>query len=72
MLVLERKKNQSLILIFRDPAGVEVSRVRVMLTDWQGSKCRLGIEAPQSVEVLREELLLRREMDREINAVLRL
>jgi carbon storage regulator len=47
MLVLTRKLNQS-ILIDGD--------IRVMVVELHGNQVRLGIDAPKSVRILREEL----------------
>ncbi len=47
MLVLSRKKNESIII--RDD-------IRVMVIEIRGDKVRLGIEAPQDVPVHRSEV----------------
>ena len=47
MLVLSRKQNQS-IVINED--------IRVTVVSIRGSQVRIGIEAPESVAILREEL----------------
>ena len=47
MLVLSRKKDQSIIIN---------GNVRVMLIEIRGDKIRLGIEAPKDVTVHREEV----------------
>ena len=48
MLVLTRKENERIIIDGR----ITVTVVRV-----QGDKIRLGIEAPQEVSIMREELI---------------
>ncbi len=47
MLVLSRKKNESIVI--RDD-------IRVMVIEIRGDKVRLGIEAPQDVPVHRSEV----------------
>ena len=48
MLVLTRKQNEG-ILIGKD--------IRITLIDVDGDRVRLGIEAPKSIRVIREELV---------------
>lgn len=48
MLVLSRKRDEKIII------GEEIS---IMVVSIQGDKVRLGIEAPRSVSVHREEVL---------------
>ena len=52
MLVLSRKEGES--IIFNLPSGEQII---VKLTEYSGQQTKVGIEAPQDVEVLREELL---------------
>ena len=52
MLVLSRKKSERISLML--PNG-EV--VRIVVVDTRGDKTRIGIEAPQNVKILRDELL---------------
>lgn len=58
MLVLSRKKNESILI--RD-------NIRVCIVDIRGDKVRLGIEAPIDVPVHRQEVAeaIRREMGRQ-------
>ena len=48
MLVLTRKENERIVI----DGWITVTVVRV-----QGNKIRLGIEAPQEVPIMREELI---------------
>jgi carbon storage regulator CsrA len=50
MLILERKPSQKLILTHQ---GVEIT---VMVTKVRGNRVRLGVTAPESVQVRRAEL----------------
>lgn len=52
MLVLSRKISETVVL--RTAAG-EI--IRVTLVDTQRGKSRIGFDAPQSVSIMREELL---------------
>ncbi len=54
MLVLSRKKNESIIID---------GRIRITVVEVRGDKVRLGIEAPREVPVHRSEVLeaIRRE-----------
>jgi carbon storage regulator len=51
MLVLSRKNNERILI----GPSIVLTVVRI-----EGSKVRLGIEAPPDVEIVREELLLPR------------
>ncbi|MCI0359009.1 MAG: carbon storage regulator [Planctomycetaceae bacterium] len=53
MLALTRKKGESIILRF--PGGFEA--VVTLIEVYRGQKARLGIDAHQEIEVIREELL---------------
>ena len=55
MLVLTRKANQSIMI----GDGIQVSVLAVM-----GEKVRIGIEAPRSVPVFRQEVWLEIQRDR--------
>ncbi|MGI8845011.1 MAG: carbon storage regulator CsrA [Thermoleophilaceae bacterium] len=55
MLVLTRKANQSIMI----GDGIEVSVLAVM-----GEKVRIGIEAPRSVPVFRQEVWIEIQRDR--------
>ena len=48
MLVLTRKQNEGILI------GNEI---RITLIDVDGDKVRIGIEAPRSIRVIREELV---------------
>ncbi|NMB34483.1 MAG: carbon storage regulator CsrA [Clostridium sp.] len=49
MLVLTRKKNESIILN---------DNIEITIIDVQGEQVRIGIEAPKSVPVYRKEIFL--------------
>lgn len=51
MLVLSRKKNESIIIKGKD------GTVRIVVIDVDKGKMRLGIEAPKGYTIVREELL---------------
>lgn len=51
MLVLTRKKNECIVIRGKD------GDIRVVVVDAEKGKVRLGIEAPMSCAVVREELL---------------
>jgi len=53
MLVLTRREGESIVLSI--PGSDEIIAVRVVRT---GTQVKLGIDAPQEVEILREELML--------------
>ena len=50
MLVLSRKKNESVIITVGD------QRIRVMVIEIRGDKARLGFAAPKDVTIHREEI----------------
>lgn len=50
MLVLSRKTNEALVL--------EDGAIRIVVLSIQGDQVKLGIEAPRSVPVMREEIYL--------------
>ena len=50
MLVLSRKLNEALVL--------EDGAIRIVVLSVQGDQVKLGIEAPRSVPVMREEIYL--------------
>lgn len=52
MLVLSRKLNETIVI----DGGIRITVVGI-----QGKQVRIGIEAPPSVAVLREELLTREQ-----------
>jgi carbon storage regulator len=47
MLVLSRKRNEAIVIN---------GDIRIMVVDIRGNQVRLGIEAPDSVGILRKEL----------------
>lgn len=49
MLVLSRKKNETIVI---------GGNIRVTVVDIRGGKVRLGIEAPTEIPVTREEILV--------------
>ena len=51
MLVLSRREGEAIILETSD------GPITIRLTEYNGSQTRVGVEAPRSVKVLREELL---------------
>lgn len=53
MLVLSRKKNESIIIGDQETLGFEI---KIVIVEIRGDKVRLGIEAPKSVPVHREEV----------------
>lgn len=59
MLVLSRFRNERIII------GRGKQRITVMVIDIRGDKVRLGVEAPKSVPVHREEIarLIEEEWD---------
>lgn len=53
MLVLERKKGESIVLDLGDG-----KKITVKVCEIQGYyKTRIGIEAPRDIEIMREELI---------------
>ena len=56
MLIISRKKNEG-IIINQD--------TEVTVIDIQGDKVRIGIEAPESVKIIRRELLETENLNRE-------
>jgi len=52
MLVLSRKEGESIILNL--PNG---EQVRICVTKYVGEQARVGIEAPNNIQILREELV---------------
>lgn len=56
MLVIARKKDQAIILKAAEtiPAGTEV---RLVVTEVSGHYAHLGLDAPRSITITREELV---------------
>ena len=48
MLVLSRKKNESIVIN---------GNIVITITEISNGKCRIGIEAPEDVKVMRKELV---------------
>jgi carbon storage regulator len=51
MLVLSRREGEVIVLETSD------GLIRIKLTEYNGNQTRVGIDAPKSVRILREELL---------------
>lgn len=56
MLVLSRKKNETLIIDPRSCPVDEQGLITVCVVDIRGDKVRLGVEAPKPVAVHRKEV----------------
>ena len=56
MLIISRKKNEGIIIN---------ENTEIIIIDVQGDKVRLGIEAPNSVKIIRKELLETENLNRE-------
>lgn len=56
MLILRRRVNQSIILEVTDSQG-KVTRIRVQVTDTTSKSIGIGIDAPDNVLALRDELV---------------
>jgi carbon storage regulator len=68
MLVLSRKRDESIVLSFELATAEELAALRgqtiqITLVDLRGDKVRLGVVAPESVRIDRFELY--RQMQRE-------
>ncbi len=57
MLVLTRKRNQGIVIQTSD------GPIMIMILDIQRERTKVGIEAPKSCVILRDELLRREEED---------
>lgn len=53
MLVLSRKKNQSIVIGDQESLGFEI---KIVVVEIRGDKVRLGVEAPRQVPVHRSEV----------------
>jgi len=60
MLILSRKAEEQIVFRLQDGR-----QIRILVTSVRGKDVKLGIEAPQDVKVLREELLKRRPPERQ-------
>jgi carbon storage regulator len=67
MLVLSRKKSEVIVIDPRTCPVDELGRIRIVLVELRGDKCRIGIEAPRAVSVHREEVQL--DVDRKSQRV---
>ena len=56
MLVLTRKKNESVVLTIKSVSGNDVPII-IELVDIKHRQVRIGIDAPECVDVKRSELL---------------
>jgi len=54
MLVLSRKKDESIII---------GENIKIMIVDIRGDKVRLGVEAPKTVNIDREEIFELKKKD---------
>jgi len=54
MLVLSRKENESITIIDKDTDEVVAT---IMLVRIEGNKAKLGLDAPQRYQILRDELM---------------
>jgi carbon storage regulator len=59
MLVLTRKQNESILI---------GDNIRITVTSVRGCHARIGVEAPQNVPVVREELITRASAAEEADA----
>lgn len=59
MLVLKRDVSERIVII--SPSG---ERIYIMLTEVRGNKARLGVEAPRSWAIHREEVQQRIDKDK--------
>lgn len=59
MLVLDRLKGQKLII--EVPPSTEVTRVEILVEAVRGMRARLGVIAPKSTRIDREEIYLERK-----------
>ncbi|MEH7388962.1 carbon storage regulator CsrA [Bacillus sp. JJ1503] len=59
MLVLTRKKNESVILN---------ENIEITILEIDGEQIKLGIKAPKDVEILRKEIIVKTELEN-INAL---
>lgn len=67
MLVLSRKKNESIVIGDQEKLGFEIS---IVVVEIRGDKVRLGVEAPQEIPVHRREVYdaIKRGADSAVNA----
>lgn len=62
MLVLERKVHQRIMLT----GGIVITIGEI---DTRCKKVKIGIDAPDNIKILREEILLRNESNAELNGI---
>lgn len=60
MLVLSRKRDEKILLKLNENEEIELTVVRI-----DGNKVRLGIKAPDTVPILRSELVTKSEKESE-------
>lgn len=70
MLVLSRLRDQSIVIDARDLVKLakekpEALAIRITVVDIRGDKVRLGITAPSSVPVHRDEVFIAIEQERQ-------
>ena len=56
MLIISRKKNESVII---------QNNIEIIVIDIQGDKVRIGIEAPNDIRIMRKELLEMADFNKE-------
>lgn len=56
MLVLTRKRREG-ILIAEEVVTINGQKIVIRIIDIQGDRVKIGIEAPEKYEILREELM---------------
>ena len=66
MLVLTRKKGESILIYPEDiPEGMAVAElfaggpIEIKIAEMSHSQCKLGIDAPKELAIVRDELLAR-------------
>lgn len=60
MLIISRKKNESVII---------QGNVEVIVLDVQGEKVKIGIEAPNDIKIMRKELLETEDFNKEASHI---
>ena len=57
MLILTRNREQGVVLL--DADGNKIARIVWLGEDWRTGQARIGFDAPESVTILRDELIER-------------